>query len=84
MYRLIVILILLGILYWVVKRAFFAPKSGTASSQEDGEEMIQDPVCGCYIPKSQAFTLSHRGKKIYFCSQGCSHKYQSSNSLPKK
>jgi YHS domain-containing protein len=45
--------------------------------------MIQDPVCGCYIPKSQAFTLSHRGKKLYFCSQVCSQKYQSSNALPK-
>jgi len=83
MYRLIVILILLGILYWLVKRAFFPPKSRAAGSQEIGEEMIQDPVCGCYIPKSQAFTLSHRGKKLYFCSQGCSHKYQSSNALPK-
>jgi YHS domain-containing protein len=83
MYRLIVILILLGILYWVVKRAFFLPKSRAAGSQEIGEEMIQDPVCGCYVPKSQAFTLSHRGKKLYFCSQVCSQKYQSSNALPK-
>jgi YHS domain-containing protein len=82
MYRLIVILILLGIFYWVVKRAFSPPKSRAAGLQEDSEEMIQDPVCGCYIPKSQAFTLSHRGKKIYFCSQACSHKYQS-NTLPK-
>ena len=82
MYRLIVILILLGIFYWVVKRAFFPPKSRAAGPQEVSEEMIQDPVCGCYIPKSQAFTLSHRGKKLYFCSQACSHKYQS-NALPK-
>jgi uncharacterized protein len=83
MYRLIVILFLLGILYWVVKRAFSPPKSKAAGSQEIGEEMIQDPICGCYIPKSQAFTLSDRGKKLYFCSQACSRKYQSSNTLPK-
>lgn len=83
MYRLIVILILLGILYWMVKRAFFPPKRRAGGSQEIGEEMIQDPVCGCYIPKSQAFTLSHQGKKLYFCSRECSQKYQSSNSLPK-
>ncbi len=82
MYRLIVILILLGIFYWVVKRAFFPPKSRAAGSQETGEEMIQDPVCGCYVPKSQAFTLSHGGKKLYFCSRVCSHKYQS-DTLPK-
>jgi YHS domain-containing protein len=83
MYRLIVILILLGIFYWVVKRAFFPPQKNRAvGPQEDSEEMIQDPVCGCYIPKSQAFTLSYRGKKLYFCSQDCSHKYQS-NTLPR-
>jgi len=82
MYRLIVILILLGIFYWVVKRAFFPPKNRAVGPQEDSEEMIQDPVCGCYVPKSQAFTLSYRGKKLYFCSQDCSHIYQS-NTLPK-
>ena len=82
MLRLIWILILLGIVYWVVKRAFFPPKNRAVGPQEDSEEMIQDPVCGCYIPKSQAFTLSYRGKKLYFCSQDCSHKYQS-NTLPK-
>jgi len=82
MYRLIAILILLGIFYWVVKRAFSPPKRKAAGPREDSEEMIQDPVCGCYIPKSQAFTLSHRGKNLYFCSQVCSQKYQS-NALPK-
>ncbi|NWF53515.1 MAG: hypothetical protein HXY45_01835 [Syntrophaceae bacterium] len=83
MYRLIVILILLGIFYWVVKRAFFPPKNRVAGPREDGEEMIQDPVCGCYIPKSQAFTLSDQGKKVYFCSHLCSQKYQTSKTLPK-
>lgn len=83
MYRLIVILILFGILYWLVKRAFSPSKNKAVGPQEGGEEMIQDPVCGCYIPRSQAFTLSHRGKKLYFCSRVCSQKYQSSNTLPK-
>jgi len=83
MYRLIIILVLLGIVYWVVKRALF-PVRGSASNREEvGEEMVQDPVCRCYIPRSQAYTVSLRGKKLYFCSQECFQKYQASDALPK-
>jgi YHS domain-containing protein len=84
MYRLLWILILLGIVYWVVRRAFFPPQKRAADPEELGEEMVQDPVCGCYIPKSQALILSQGNKELYFCSQVCSQKYQSSNALPKK
>jgi len=83
MLRLIWILILLGIVYWVVKRAFFPRNRRPARPEEIGEELVKDPVCGCYIPKSQALALSHGDQKLYFCSQGCFQKYQSSNILPK-
>ena len=83
MVRLIWFLILLGIVYWVIKRAFFPPKRRPAPPEEIGEEMVQDPVCGCYIPKKRALTLSKGKRKLYFCSQECLRKYQSSNALPK-
>jgi uncharacterized protein len=80
MSRLIAILILAGVIYWAVKRALFPSKGRVASSEE---EMVRDPVCGCYIPKSQSFAVSYRGKKFFFCSQKCFEKYQASGSLPK-
>jgi uncharacterized protein len=83
MARLILILILLGIFYWAVKRAFFPKNRGPARPDEIAEEMVKDPVCGCYIPKSQALTLSQGNQKLYFCSKACLQKYQSSNALPK-
>ena len=83
MYRLLWILILVGIVYWLAKRAFSPGRRKVAGSEEAGEEMVQDPVCGCYLPKSQALYLSSKGKKIYFCSEGCFQKYKSSNALPK-
>jgi uncharacterized protein len=83
MVRLIWILILMGIVYWVVKRAFFPKNRRPARPEELGEEMAQDPVCGCYIPKSQALTLASGSKQLYFCSQACFQKYQSSDALPK-
>lgn len=79
MYRLITILILAGIIYWVVKRALLLPRGKVRSPLEDEEEMVQDPACGCYIPRSQSFAVSHGGKKLFFCSRECFQKYQASN-----
>jgi uncharacterized protein len=83
MYRLITILILVGIIYWVVKRALFTVQGREDRSAGAEEEMFQDPVCGCYIPKNQSFSVSYRGKKLFFCSKECFQKYQASDSLPK-
>ena len=82
MVRLLWVLILVGIVYWLAKRAFSSGRSKAAGNEEAGEEMVQDPVCGCYLPKSQALSLSSKGKRIYFCSEGCFQKYKSSDALP--
>jgi uncharacterized protein len=83
MYRLLWVLILAGIVYWLAKRAFSSGRSKTTGNEEAGEEMVQDPVCGCYLPKSQALSLSSQGKRLYFCGEACFQKYKSSNVLPK-
>ncbi len=35
------------------------------------EEMKQDPVCGTWVPVSQAITIEHMGSQLYFCSPKC-------------
>ncbi len=81
MYRLIAIVVLLSIVYWFIKRAFSLPRGKQTDSL--AEEMVRDPVCGCYVPKSQSFSISYREKKLFFCSPECFQKYQSTHSLPK-
>ena len=83
MYRLIVILLLVGVIYWLIKRALLPTRRRASGSEGFEEEMVRDPICGCYIPKSQSFAVSYRGKKLFFCSQECFKKYQASDSLPK-
>jgi YHS domain-containing protein len=83
MSRFILILILLIILYWAVKRAFSPPRKKNGRPEEGGEEMVQDPVCRCYIPKKQAYAVSYKGKQLFFCSEECFKKYLASNTLPK-
>jgi len=83
MYRLLLIFFLVGVVYLLAKRAFSSGKRKAVGPEDAGEEMVQDPVCGCYLPKSQALSLPSRGKNIYFCSEDCFQKYKSSHVLPK-
>jgi len=81
--RLIFYLILLAIIGWVVKRAFFPAPGKVDKIKETAEELVQDPACQCYIPKSQSYTVSLEGKKMFFCSEECYRKYLASKVLPK-
>ncbi len=80
MYRLITILILIALVYMVLKRALF-PARGEVG--DPGEDLVRDPVCGCYVSKSRCLTLSSQGRQLFFCSQECFRKYQAACSLPK-
>ncbi len=45
-----------------------------------GEELVQDPFCKTYVPKSQAIVSDIHGRREYFCSQECRDKYLSDQS----
>lgn len=40
------------------------------------EEMKKDPVCGTYIPESQAIRLNWKKETVYFCSKKCRDEFQ--------
>ena len=42
-----------------------------------GEDLVQDPFCATYIPKSQAYSKEIEGCRQYFCSRECCEKYLS-------
>ena len=51
---------------------------GANPSLEDPSEAtdtVQDPNCGVYIPKRQAFAKSVQGKEYFFCSKKCAVEY---------
>lgn len=58
-------------------------KSGDAkgyrvdNTQPKGEDLVQDPFCKTYVPKSQAYIQDVEGRQEYFCSQSCCEKYLS-------
>ncbi|MDY0162548.1 YHS domain-containing protein [Desulfobotulus sp.] len=41
------------------------------SDREIHEELVQDPVCGLYLPESEAVKAKVDGQEICFCSEAC-------------
>ena len=71
-------LILFLLVFWVVlsaiKSLLAARKKktpGVEGQRTDGEEMVLDPQCQSYVPKSAAVLKSGQ----YFCSQECARLY---------
>jgi len=78
MYRLLLILGLLILLYILVRKALREfSKSGT---RETGlgwrQQMIQDPVCRSYVARGDAIAAQLGGQTYYFCSTECAQTFQ--------
>lgn len=46
-----------------------------AADDEPGNEMVHDPVCHTYIPKSLAVQKTIHGERVYFCGHECAAKF---------
>ncbi len=80
---LIRLLALLGV-FWTGKQilnqvsSIFQPGQRVDESKTEGEirdEMVKDPVCQTYIPKSIAIRKTVHGNTQYFCSEECAIKF---------
>ena len=59
-------------LYLAVIRSMPGRGSRTPpSSSPRGEEMVRDPHCGTYVPKSAAIRKTIGGEVRHFCSKEC-------------
>ncbi len=54
------------------------PKPSPPEKTSAGEEMVQDPVCGTYVPRSLAIKEQMEGKTLFFCSKKCRDAYRDS------
>ena len=85
MSRLLYLLALGMMIYFLLKSFFLPPKKPAAKKEKtpapglnfQGEgEMVQDPVCGTYIDTATAPALTHQGRQHYFCSETCRDKFK--------
>ncbi len=78
MYRIIFILGLLTVLYFLLRRALreFKGQGQPERLFPDKDQMVQDPVCRVFVPRGVAVTEDIGGQTYYFCSRSCAHKFQ--------
>jgi len=78
MFQLILLAWVIYILYrWLRRSTSPAPKPRTYAPPpgQTVEEMVQDPLCGTWVPLGQAVLLEAKREKHYFCSPECRDKY---------
>ncbi len=51
------------------------PKPSPPEKTAAGEEMVQDPFCGTYVPRSLAIKEEIEGETLFFCSEKCRDAY---------
>lgn len=66
------------VFYFAIKflKGLFSPRETGNAKGKSGEEMVADPYCGTYVPKSTAIVKKVRGERNYFCSTECLEKYK--------
>ena len=79
MLRLLIILGLIVRLVFLARRAMLEFRRGYGGPHElaSKEQMVQDPVCGIYVPRETAVAETIRGETYYFCSKDCAQTFQS-------
>ena len=84
MYRLLLALSLLAILYILLRQMFRGFKSQSVNGQlppdtADLEQMIEDPVCHTFVPRQIAITEHVGGRDYSFCSKECAATFRSNS-----
>ncbi len=65
--------------FQIIKQALLKPPAPPAEKTTRGEDMVQDPECGTYVPKKDAIKGQVKGNTHYFCSAECRDKYKKSS-----
>lgn len=92
MYRLFLIIFLLIVLYFLLRRIFSGfinsatkDRRGISASgaeqDEDQDQMIEDPVCHTFVPKRIAVIEEMGGRTYCFCSKECAVTFRSQHPL---
>jgi YHS domain-containing protein len=60
-----------------------ARRGRSAQVPQQGVQMVRDPVCGTFVVRSRALSLSGAGgTTVYFCSRECRDKYHDRPASP--
>ncbi len=83
MYRILLIIGLLIVLYFMLRQAFRRFMNRNLDDRGvsvDQDQMVQDPVCHAFVPRRIAFSENIGGQMYCFCSRQCAAAFQKQQS----
>lgn len=77
----LLLVLAVALLLPVVIRALFPRAARTEIDMSprrgrDGEELVRDPACLTYVPRSAAVAATVAGQPLLFCSEACAESYR--------
>ena len=77
-------ILLLGLFFYVgfrlvaalARMLFRRPAAPPPARRREGEEMVRDPQCGTFLPRSDALSAMVGSERHYFCSAACRDAYR--------
>ncbi|MBW1714018.1 MAG: hypothetical protein JRJ59_12835 [Deltaproteobacteria bacterium] len=75
MVRLLILIVAAYLVYRWLKGAKKKEAATSSGQPPVVDEMVQDPHCGAYFPKSQGVAAKVDGKRLLFCSEKCRDEY---------
>ena len=51
------------------------PRGSGSAPERQGGDLVRDPNCGTYVPKSRAIVIGSGDAARYFCSEKCRDEY---------
>ncbi len=77
----LLLLILVGFVAYSMIQGLIRPPQNRGrkvprNRSRDGEQMVEDPQCGTFLPVSDAIAAQVGGKQIHFCSKKCLKEYK--------
>jgi len=83
-WRLIIALLVGYLAYSVYKKVRQLLSQGSSGPRvtrpKEPEVLVQDPVCGTFIPRKEALKFQKDGQDYFFCSEGCLQRFRRSGS----
>jgi YHS domain-containing protein len=81
MYRIVIILVLLTLLYFLLRSAIRRLQEregggGLGRQLPDKDQMIQDPNCRVFVPRGAAVQERIGGQTYFFCSRDCARAFE--------
>jgi YHS domain-containing protein len=79
MKQLFILVLIIGLGYLLLQLLFPRRRGPRETDRQRptaiAEEMVRDPVCQLYLPRSEAIRRNVQGREHFFCSPGCLDKF---------